>query len=82
MGLDARSEQLVGHQVRHFVGDGLAEEVFLVLAVELRIEAQLVLVQVGDAGLLPAQLEAHFGAGEPAFEKGFGLLVAGLDAGK
>ncbi|MNZ84984.1 hypothetical protein D3C78_1037580 [compost metagenome] len=37
-------------------------------------------MQVGDARLLPAQLEADFRAREGALEKGFGLLVTGFDA--
>ncbi|CAO3303802.1 hypothetical protein METHP14_130040 [Pseudomonas sp. P14-2025] len=80
MGLDAVAKQLVGNQVCHFMGHGLAQEVFLVFAVELQVEAQQILVQVGDAGFLPAQFEADFGAREAAFEKGFGLLVTGFDA--
>jgi len=36
---------------------------------------------VRHASFLPAQLEAHLGAGEGAFEKTFCLLIAGFDAG-
>ena len=72
--------ELVGNQVCHFMGHGLAQEVFLVFAVQLQVEAQQVLVQVSDAGLLAAQLEADFRAREGAFEEGFGLLVTGFDA--
>ena len=42
----------MGNQVRYFVGDGLLEEVFAVFTVQLRVEAQQVFIQVGDAGLL------------------------------
>ncbi len=80
MGLDALAEQLVGDQVGDLVGHGLAQEVFGVLAVQLQVEAQQVLVQVGDAGLLSAQLEADLRAREGAFEEVFGLLVTGFDA--
>ncbi|MNZ83748.1 hypothetical protein D3C78_1024850 [compost metagenome] len=62
------------------MGHGLAQEVFLVFAVKLQVEAQQVLVQVGDTGFLPAQLEADFRAREGAFEEGFSLLVTGFDA--
>ncbi|MNL64969.1 hypothetical protein D3C87_1892450 [compost metagenome] len=81
MGLDAVTEQLMGHQVCHFMGHGLLEEVFGVFPVQLRVEAQQVLVQVGDTGLLAAQLEADLRACEGAFEEGFGLLETGFDAG-
>ncbi|MNC61794.1 hypothetical protein D3C75_1117590 [compost metagenome] len=63
------------------MGHGLAQEVFLVFAVKLQVEAQQVFVKVGNPGFLPAQLEADFRAREGAFEKGFGLLVTGFDAG-
>src|SRR5690606_36463019 len=81
VGLDARAEQLVRHQVRHFVGHRLPEEVLAVCRIQLGIEAQQVLVEVRDAGLLPAQPEADLGTGEGALEEIFGLPVAGLDAG-
>jgi hypothetical protein len=63
------------------VGHGLLEEVFGVFPIQLRIEAQQVLVQMRDAGFLPTQLEAHHGAFERSFEKGFGLLETVFDAG-
>jgi hypothetical protein len=81
MGLDAVAEQLMGDQVRNLVGHSLFEEVFGIFPVQLRIEAQQVLVQMRDTGFLPAQLEAHHGAFERSFEKGFGLLVTVFDAG-
>ena len=71
VGLDAIAEQLVGDQVRHFVGHGLLEEVRGVLPVQLQVEAQQVLVQVGDPGFLATQLEADHRSLEGAFEKGF-----------
>jgi hypothetical protein len=80
MGLDAVAEQLMGDQVRDLVGDGLLEKVFGVFTVQLRIEAQQVLVQVRDTGFLPTQLETHHGAFERSFEKGFGLLETVFDA--
>jgi len=79
--LDAVAEQLMGDQVRDFMGHGLLEEVFGVFPVQLRIEAQQVLVQMRDTGFLTAQLEAHHGAFESSFEKGFGELVTVFDAG-
>jgi hypothetical protein len=72
MGLDAVAEQLMGDQVRNLVGHSLFEEVFGIFPVQLWIEAQQVLVQMRDTGFLPAQLEAHHGAFERSFEKGFG----------
>jgi hypothetical protein len=71
----------VGDQVRHFMGHGLAQEVFAVFAVQLRIEAQHVFVQMRDTGLLASQFEADDRAFKRTFEKGFGLLVTGFDAG-
>jgi hypothetical protein len=59
-------------QVRNLVGHSLFEEVFGIFPVQLWIEAQQVLVQMRDTGFLPAQLEAHHGAFERSFEKGFG----------
>ena len=79
--LDAVAEQLMGDQVRDFVGHGLLEEVFGVFPVQLRVEAQQVLVQMRDTGFLPAQLEADDGALEMTFEKGFSELVTVFDAG-
>jgi hypothetical protein len=38
-------------------------------------------VQVRDTGFLTTQLEAHHGAFESSFEKGFGELVTVFDAG-
>jgi hypothetical protein len=67
--------------VRDLVSHGLLEEIFSVFPVQLRIEAQQVLVQVRDTGFLPAQLEAHHGAFEWTFEKGFSELVTIFDAG-
>ncbi|MCY1179303.1 hypothetical protein D9M73_196970 [compost metagenome] len=81
VGADAWAEHLVGDQVGDFVGDGLLEEMLAVLAVQLRVEAQQVFLQVRDPGLLPAQPEVHLRAGEAAFEEAFRLLVAGFDAG-
>jgi hypothetical protein len=81
MGRDGVAEQLVGNQVCDFVGDGLLEEVFGVFAKQLGIEAQHVFMQVCDASLLTAQLEADDGALERAFEEGFGLLETAFDAG-
>ncbi|MNN12592.1 hypothetical protein D3C81_1255880 [compost metagenome] len=78
---DAAAEQLVGDQVRHLVGHGLAQEMLAVFPVQLGIEAQAVLAQVRDSGLEAAQAQADLGAREAPVEKGFGLLVAGLDAG-
>jgi hypothetical protein len=81
MGLDAVAKQLMGDQVRDFVGHGLLEEVFGVFPVQLRIEAQQVLVQMRDTGFLPAQLETDDWAWERTFEKGFSELVTIFDAG-
>jgi hypothetical protein len=80
MGLDAVAEQLMGNQVRDFVGYRLLEEIFGVFPIQLRVEAQQVLVQMRDTGFLPAQLEAYHGAFESSFEKGFGLLETVFDA--
>jgi hypothetical protein len=81
MGLDAVAEQLMSDQVGDFVGHGLLEEVFGVFPVQLRVEAQQVLVQMRDTGFLPAQLETDDGAFEGTFEKGFSELVTIFDAG-
>ncbi len=81
MGLDAVAKQLMGDQVCDFMGHGLLEKVLGVFPVQLRVEAQQVLVQMRDTGFLPAQLEAHHGALERSFEKGFGLLETVFDAG-
>ncbi len=81
VGANARAEQLVRDQVRDFVGHGLFQEVLAVLAVQLGIEAQQVLVEMGDPGFLAAQAEADGRAGEAALEEVFGLPIAGLDAG-
>lgn len=81
MGLDTVAEQLMSDQVRDFVGHGLLEEVFSVFPVQLRVEAQQVLVQMRDTGFLPAQLEADNWAREGTFEKGFSELVTVFDAG-
>lgn len=79
--LDAAAEQLVGDQVRDFVRHRLAQKVFGVFLIQLRVEAQQVFMQMGNASLLTAQLEADDRAFERAFEEGFGLLVTGFDAG-
>ena len=71
----------MGDHVGDFVRHCLAQEVFLVGPVQLQIEAQLVFRQVRDPRLLPTQLEADLGAGKALLEEGFGLLVAGFDAG-
>jgi hypothetical protein len=81
MRLNALAKQLVGDQVRDFVGHGLLEEVFGVFPVQLRIEAQQILVQMRDTGFLPAQLETDDRAWERTFEKGFSELVTVFDAG-
>jgi hypothetical protein len=81
MGLDALAKQLVGNQMRHFVGHGLFQEVLAVFLVELRVEAQQVFVQMRDTGFLAPQLEADRGAFEASFEKGFGLQETIFDAG-
>jgi len=81
MGLDSVAKQLMGDQVRDFVGHGLLEEVFGVFPVQLRIEAQQILVQMRDTGFLPAQLETDDWAWERTFEKGFSELVTVFDAG-
>jgi len=79
MWLDAWAEHLVGDEVGDLVRHGLAQEVLGVLAIQLGVETQQVLVQMGDAGLLAAQLEAHLRPVEAAREELFGKLVAGLD---
>jgi len=61
MGLDTVTEQLVGNQVRHLMGHGLFQEVLAVFSVQLWVEAQQVLVQMRDTGLLAPQLEADLG---------------------
>jgi hypothetical protein len=81
MGLDTLAKQLVGNQVCHFVGHGLLEKVLAVFTVQLRVEAQQVLVQMRDTGFLAPQLEADLGAFEASFEKGFGLQETIFDAG-
>ncbi|RMO84078.1 tRNA 2-thiocytidine biosynthesis protein TtcA [Pseudomonas syringae pv. philadelphi] len=81
MRLNTATEQLMGNQVRDFVRHGLAQEIFGVLFIELRIEAQQVFVQVRDASLLAAQLKTDHRPFERAFEEGFGLLITGFDAG-
>lgn len=81
MGRDAVAKQLVGNQVCHFVGDSLLEKIFAVFAVQLRIEAQQVLMQVGNSGLLAAQLEADYRALERPLKKHFGLFETVFDAG-
>jgi hypothetical protein len=79
--LNAVAKQLMGDQVCNFVGHGLFEEMFSVFPVQLRIEAQQVLVQMRDTGFLPAQLETDDRALEVTFEKGFSELVTVFDAG-
>ena len=81
MGRDAVAKQLMGDQVRDFVGHGLFEEVVAVFAVQLWIEAQQVFMQVRHTGLLAAQLEADHGALERALEKRFGKVETVFDAG-
>ena len=81
MGRDAVAKQLMGDQVRDFVGYGLFEEVVAVFAVQLWIEAQQVFMQVRHTGLLAAQLEADHGALERALEKRFGKVETVFDAG-
>ncbi len=79
---DAGAVELVGDQMGDLVGHGLAQEVFAVLAIQLGVEAQAVLVEMGDAGLEAAQAQADFGAGETAVEEALGLQEAGLDTGE
>jgi hypothetical protein len=81
MGLNAFAKQLVGNQVRHFMGHRLFQEMLAVFTVQLGVEAQQVLVQMRDTGLLAPQLEADLGAFEASFEKGFGLQETIFDAG-
>jgi hypothetical protein len=71
----------MGDQMRHLMSHGLAQEIFAVFAVQLRIEAEQVFMQVRDTGLLAPQFEADDWAFEWAFEEIFGLLVTGFDAG-
>lgn len=78
--LNAVAEQLMGDQVRDFMGDGLLEKIFGVFPVQLRVETQKVLVQMRDTGFLPTQLEADHRAFERSFKKGFGLLKTVFDA--
>ncbi len=80
MGLNAFTEQLVGDQVCDFVSDRLSEEVFAVFPVQLRIEAQQILVQMRDTGFLASQFETDHRALEGTFEKGFCLLKASFNA--
>jgi len=56
MGLDTFAKQLVGNQVRDFVGHGLFQEVLAVFTVQLWVETQQVLVQMRDTGLLPTRV--------------------------
>jgi hypothetical protein len=82
VGLDGVAEELMGDQVRHFMRHRLAQEVLAILTIQLRVEAQLVLIEVGDTRFLSPKPEAHLGAGKSAFEEVFRLLVAGFDAGQ
>ena len=81
VGLDTLAKQLVGNQMRHFVGHGLFQEMLGVFAVQLWIETQQVFVQMRDTGFLAPQLEADLRAFEASFEKGFGLQETIFDAG-
>ena len=81
MGLNAFAKQLVGDQVRNLMGHGLLQEMLAVFTVQLWVEAQQVLVQMRDTGLLAPQLEANLGAFEASFKKGFCLQETILDAG-
>ncbi len=51
------------------MGHGLFQEVLAVLAVQLGIEAQQVLVEMGDPGFLAAQAEADGRAGKLRWKK-------------
>lgn len=81
VGLNTFAKQLMGDQVCDFVGDSLLEKIFTVFPVQLWVEAQQILVQMGDARFLTAQLEADHRPFEGAFEKSFGLLITDFDAG-
>jgi hypothetical protein len=81
MGLNTFAEQLMRNQVRHLVGNRLLKKIVAVFSVQLRIEPQHIFMQVRDACLLSAQLEADHRAFEGAFEKVFGLLITDFNAG-
>src|SRR5690606_12447587 len=81
MWLNTIAKQLMGNQVCDLMRHGLAQEVFAVLAVQLRVETQQVFVQMRNASLLAAQLEADHRTFERTFEKFFGLLITDFDTG-
>ncbi len=78
----ARAEDLVGDQVRCFVGHGLQQKIIGVVTVHLAIETQQVLVQISDASTLPAQIEFDVRAGKVTVEVLLGKLIAAFKAGK
>ncbi len=63
------AEQLVRDQVRDFVGHGLFQEVLAVLAVQLGIEAQQVLVEMGDPAFWPRRRKLTVGRGKLRWKK-------------
>lgn len=69
MGLDAVAKQLVGHQVRHFVGNGLAQEVLLVFPVELQVEAQQFSCRWATPAFCPRSLKLTSGRGKGRLKK-------------
>lgn len=62
MGSDIASIEGMGYQVGDFMGDGLTEEVFVILTVHPLIETQQVASQISDTGPLAAQVQRHAGA--------------------
>lgn len=81
MGLNACAEQLMGDQMRHFMGNGLFKKIVAIFLIQLWIETQHIFVKVRDTGLLAAQFEADYGAFEGTLEKIFGLLITDFNAG-
>jgi len=75
VGLNAWAEHAMGNQVGYFVGYGLPQEVIGVVLIQLRVEAQLVFLKVGDTGFLAAQFQGNFRTREYPLEKGFSHQV-------
>ncbi len=78
VGANATAKQLMGDQVRYLMGHGLRQKMFAIGPIQRGVKAQLVFLQMRHASFLPAQGQAHHGAGKGAGKVLFGKAIAGF----
>ena len=73
---NARAVECMSQQMGYFMGHCLLEKMCVVFLVELPIEAQQITLQIGNTGLLTAQIKSDLGALKGTFEVLFSQLIA------